>query len=114
MGPPLANNYTGPYVVLVKGLKVFKIQLGERTEVDFRDRMKLYVGQAPPLATQPPRRGLATRAKEQFLTQDSEDLGGVQQCDGDLKIPVQYCYFILSKFGGKNPPSKYSIVILPV
>ena len=45
--PPLADNYS-PYVVLVKGLKVFKIQLGERTEVVIRDRMKLYVGQVPP------------------------------------------------------------------
>ena len=49
VGPPLADNYAGPYLVLEKGLKVFKLQLGTREEVVSRDRD--HVGMAPP-ATQ--------------------------------------------------------------
>ena len=33
VGPPLADNYSGPYLVLEKGPKLFKIQMGEREEV---------------------------------------------------------------------------------
>ena len=57
MGPPLADNYMGPNLVLEKGPKVFKLQLGERTEVVSRDRLKPHAGQAHLLATEPPRRG---------------------------------------------------------
>ena len=39
VGPPLVDNYAGPYLVLEKGPKVFKLQLGERTEVVSRDRL---------------------------------------------------------------------------
>ena len=56
-GPPLADNYAGPYLVLEKGAKAFKLQLGEGTEVVTRDRLKPYVGREPPVAAQPPRRG---------------------------------------------------------
>ena len=40
MGLPLADNYAGPYLVLEKGPKVFKLQLGERTEVVSMDQLK--------------------------------------------------------------------------
>ena len=33
VGPPLADNYAGTYLVLEKGSKAFRLQLGERTEV---------------------------------------------------------------------------------
>ena len=47
MGPPLVDNYAGPYLVLEKGPKFFKLQLGERTEEVSRDRLKPHVGQVP-------------------------------------------------------------------
>ena len=42
------DNYAGPYLVLVKGPKVVKLQLEERNEVVGRDQLKPHVGQAPP------------------------------------------------------------------
>ena len=57
VGPPLADNYVGSYLVLEKGPKVFKLQLGERTEVVSRDWLKPHAGQAPPATAEPPRRG---------------------------------------------------------
>ena len=57
MVPPLADNYVGPYLVLKKGPKVFKLQLGERTEVFSRDWLKPHAGQAPLVAAEPPPRG---------------------------------------------------------
>ena len=53
-GLPLADNYAGPALVLEKGPKVFKLQLGERTKVVRRDRLKPHAGQAPPGAAEPP------------------------------------------------------------
>ena len=44
VGPPLADNYAGPYLVLEKGAKVFKLQVGTRKEVITRDRLKPHVG----------------------------------------------------------------------
>ena len=55
--PPLADNCMGPYLVLEKGPKVFKLQLGERTKVVSRDQLKPHTGQAPPVAAEPPLRG---------------------------------------------------------
>ena len=61
VGPPLAENYLGPYLLLLeKGAKDFKLQLGERTEVVTRDWLKPYVGQAPPAAAEPPQIFLRT------------------------------------------------------
>ena len=57
VGPPLADNYAGPYLVLEKGPKVFKLQLGTRQEVVTRDRLKPHLGPAPPAVADPPRRG---------------------------------------------------------
>ena len=57
VGPPLADNYAGPYLVLEKGPKVFKLQLGTGQEVVSRDWLKPRVGTAPPAVADPPRRG---------------------------------------------------------
>ena len=57
LGPLLADNYAGPYLVLEKGPKVFKLQPGERTKVVSLDRLKPHVGQAPPAAAESPCRG---------------------------------------------------------
>jgi len=64
VGPPLADNYAGPYLVLEKGAKVFKLQLGERTEVVTRDRLKPYLGKEQPVVAQPPRRGRPPRQRD--------------------------------------------------
>ena len=48
VGPPLVDNYVGPYLVLEKGPKVFKLQVGTREEVITRDRLKPHLGLAPP------------------------------------------------------------------
>jgi len=64
VGAPLADNYAGPYLVLEKGAKVFKLQLGERTEVVSRDRLKPYVGKNQPVVAQPPRRGRPPRQRD--------------------------------------------------
>ena len=48
VGLPLADNYAGPYLVLEKGPKVFKLQVGTREDVITRDRLKPHVGLAPP------------------------------------------------------------------
>ena len=42
------DNYVGPYLVLEKGPKVFKLQVGTREEVITRDRLKPHLGLAPP------------------------------------------------------------------
>ena len=47
VGPPLVDNYAGPYLVLEKGPKFLELQLGERTEEVSRDRLKPHVGQVP-------------------------------------------------------------------
>ena len=70
------TNYAGPYMVLEKGPKVFKLQLGERTKVVSRDRLKPHVGQALPAPAEPPRRGDPV-GEVQDLPEDSEDLRGV-------------------------------------
>ena len=57
VGPPLADNFAGPYLVLEKGPKVFKLQVGTREDIVSRDRLKPHVGLAPPAVADPPRRG---------------------------------------------------------
>ena len=61
VGPLLADNYAGPYLVLEKGPKVFKLQLGTLEEMVSRDRLKPHAGQVPPAAAEPPRRGRLPR-----------------------------------------------------
>ena len=57
VGPPLADNYAGPYLVLEKGPKVFKLQVGTREDVISRDWLKPHVGLAPLAVADPPHRG---------------------------------------------------------
>ena len=64
VGPPLADNYAGPYLVLEKGPKVFKLQLGTLQEVVSRDRLKPHVAMAPPAVAELPRRGRPSRRGE--------------------------------------------------
>ncbi len=49
--------YSGPYKVLFSGLKVFRLQVGEREESVSIDRLKPHRGAAPVQPAQPPVRG---------------------------------------------------------
>ena len=79
VGPPLVDNYAGPYLVLEKGPKFFKLQLGERTEEVSRDRLKPHVGQVPLAGRWASTQGAAPRENHKIFPtpEDSEDLWGV-------------------------------------
>jgi hypothetical protein len=44
---PLASPYAGPYLVVSKGTKTFTIQVGQRQEIIFMDRLKAHTGPSP-------------------------------------------------------------------
>ena len=50
VGTPMADNYVGPYMVLKRGTKTFKLQLGKRVKVVRWDQLNPLVGLAPPVA----------------------------------------------------------------
>ena len=52
-GATAVRQLLSPYLVLEKGPKVFKLQVGERIEVVSRDRLKPHAGQVPPAAAEP-------------------------------------------------------------
>ena len=56
-GKPLSDNYSGPYFVLERREKAFKLQVGTRVEVVRRDRLKPHMGKKLPEPAEPPRRG---------------------------------------------------------
>ena len=53
----MADKYRGPYKVLVKGNKIWKLQVGERVEVVSRDHLKPHLGSVAPRAAVPPTSG---------------------------------------------------------
>jgi len=53
---PFTSKYSGPYRVLEKRQKFFKLQLGQRTDWVSADRLKPHTG-GDPAAAEPPRRG---------------------------------------------------------
>ena len=53
----MADKYSGPYQVLARGNKAWKLQVGERVEVVSRDRLKPHLGIVAPRAAVPPTRG---------------------------------------------------------
>ena len=57
VGKPLADNYDGPFRVLQRGDKVFKLQLGEREDTVSRDRLKPHVAKTEPVPAAPRQRG---------------------------------------------------------
>ena len=77
VGPLLADNYAGPYLVLEKGPKVFKLQIGTREDVITRDRLKPHLGLALPAAADPPRTGRPPGRRDEIFLKISEDLRGV-------------------------------------
>ncbi len=54
---PFAQLYAGPYSVLERGEKVFRLQVGDREEVVSVDRPKPHTGAEPVQPAAPPRRG---------------------------------------------------------
>jgi transposase InsO family protein len=54
--PPLSPPYDGPYAVLQRGPKFFKLQIGDREEAVSVDRLKPHMGAAAAAAAQPRRR----------------------------------------------------------
>jgi len=56
-GRPLADNYAGPYQVMEKAVKYFKVLVGSKVDSISRDRLKPHLGTRPPEAATPPRRG---------------------------------------------------------
>ena len=54
---PMADKYSGPYQVLERGNKAWKLQVGERVEVVSRDRLKPHLCRVALEAAVPPRCG---------------------------------------------------------
>ena len=54
---PMAEKYSGPYKVMERGNKAWKLQVGERVEVVSRDCLKPHLGSLAPEAAVPPTRG---------------------------------------------------------
>ena len=54
---PLSGRYSGPYHVLERTNKVFKLKIGDRVETVSRDRLKPHLGEEEPQEAAPPRRG---------------------------------------------------------
>ncbi len=52
--PPLAEKYVGPFRLLASGPKFFKIQMGERTHIISRNRLKPHLGVDDPEAAMLP------------------------------------------------------------
>ena len=49
---PMADKYSGPYKVLERGNKAWKLQVGERVDVVSSDRLKPHLGSVAPKAAQ--------------------------------------------------------------
>ena len=54
---PLTPPYSGPYAVLERSLKSFKVDLSDRTDIVSVDRLMPHLGSAPLLPASAPRRG---------------------------------------------------------
>ena len=56
IGGPFKQSYDGPFLVISRTDKVFKIQMGQKVETVSADRLKPHLG-ASPEVVEPPRRG---------------------------------------------------------
>jgi len=66
--PPLSPLYAGPYKVLSRSLRSFKIQLGDRQETVSTSRLKAAVTQAGTGAASPPKRGRPAKKRIKHVT----------------------------------------------
>jgi len=55
--PPLADPYVGPFLVIQRGAKTFKLEIGGRTETISVDRLKAHTGPSPVSPAAAARRG---------------------------------------------------------
>ena len=78
VAPPLTPLYQGPYLVVEKGPKFYKIDLGGREDVVSVDRLKPHRGRAEVTAARAPRRGQPPLACVDFSDQSPPEsaLGG--------------------------------------
>ena len=53
----MADKYSGPYKVMERGNKAWKLKVGERVEVVSRDCLKPHLGSVAPEAAMPPTHG---------------------------------------------------------
>ena len=67
----MANKYSGPYKVLERGNKAWKLQVGERVEVVSRDHLKPNLGSMAPRAAMPPTSGRPRTASVALLASSS-------------------------------------------
>jgi len=65
----LDNSYDGPFYVLERGHKTFKLQMGEKTDVVSRDRLKPHLGDVDP-----PPAVLRTRGRPPRVVSDTSDV----------------------------------------
>ena len=74
----MAEKYSGPYKVLERGNKAWKLQVGERVDMVSRDRLKPHLGSVTPRAAVPPTRRRPRAASVALVASPSsaEKLGG--------------------------------------
>ncbi len=60
--PPLAAKYDGPFLVVAKAAKYFRIQRGSRVETVSVDRLKPHLGTGPVAPASPRARGRPRKA----------------------------------------------------
>jgi hypothetical protein len=72
--PPLAAKYDGPFLVVAKAAKYFRIQRGDRVETVFVDRLKPHLGTGPVAPASPPARGRPRKAvqKDEDVLQERD------------------------------------------
>ena len=72
----MADKYSGPYQVLERGNKVWKLQVGKKIEVVSRDRLKPHLGRVDLEAAVPPRRGRPRTASVAPVASSAKKPGG--------------------------------------
>jgi hypothetical protein len=78
---PLATPYTGPFAVVQRGPKVFKLKMGDRVEAVTVDRLKPHLGKSAVLPAAPPPRGRPTVLRDERSYAAVVTGGG--SCGGD-------------------------------
>ncbi len=89
--PPLSPLYQGPYKVLDRREKYFKLEIGRRPEVVSADRLKPHLSTALVTAASPPQRGRpkGPGAVETFISSSSASTGGAPVEDGIWELRGQ-------------------------
>ena len=72
----MADKDSGPYQVVERGNKAWKLQVGEKVAVVSRDRLKPHLGRMAPEAAVTPRRGRPRTASVASVASSAMKLGG--------------------------------------